>query len=61
MTQKVFKTGNSLAVTIPADFAKSVGVKAGDKVKVLAYRENGKIQMTFSGAHQLLLVKTEKS
>ncbi|MEK7565637.1 MAG: AbrB/MazE/SpoVT family DNA-binding domain-containing protein [Patescibacteria group bacterium] len=57
MKQKVFKTGNSLAVTVPNDFVKNVGVKAGDEVKVTAFKESGKLQIIFKGAHQLLLVK----
>ena len=57
MKQKVFKTGNSLAVTVPNDFVKNVGVKAGDEVKVTALKESGKLQIIFKGAHQLLLVK----
>lgn len=57
MKQKVFRTGNSLAVTIPCEFVKSVGVKAGDEIKVSAFKESGKLQIIFKGAHQLLLVK----
>lgn len=57
MKQKVFKTGNSLAVTVPNEFVKSVGVKAGDEVRVLDFKESGKLQIIFKGVHQLLLVK----
>lgn len=55
--QKVIKTGNSLAVTIPSFFVKTVGVKLGDEVKVETKLEKGKIIYTFSGAQQLPLVK----
>ena len=55
MSQKVFKTGNSLAVTIPVDFAKSVGVRPGDLVRTTVQAESGELIFTFSGAKQLLL------
>lgn len=55
MVQKVIKAGNSTAVTVPADFVKSVGVKIGDEVKVECKPESGKVTYTFSGAQQLPL------
>ena len=56
MSQKVFKTGNSLAVTIPADFARSVGIRPGDLVKASVKSENGELLFVFSGAKQLTLL-----
>ena len=56
--QKIIKTGNSLAVTIPSGFAKSVGVKPGQEVEVKVELESGKIICTFSGAKQLTLSKS---
>jgi len=53
--QKIIRTGNSLAVTIPSDFVKSIGIKAGDEVKVEVEPEKGRIICNFSGAKQLLL------
>mgnify|MGYP003733795905 CR=1 FL=1 len=53
--QKIIKTGNSLAVTIPARFTKSIGVKAGDEVKVKVEPEKGRIVYHFSGVRQLPL------
>lgn len=53
--QKIIKTGNSLAVTIPSGFAKSVGVKAGQEVEVKTELETGKMICTFFGAKQLTL------
>lgn len=53
MNQKVFRTGNSLAVTIPSTFAESVGIKAGDKVAVNAQIQKGKIVYQFSAPRQL--------
>lgn len=57
MKQTVFKTGNSLAVTIPADFANAVGIKAGDTVKSLKQPEKGRIVYIFSQSLQLPLSK----
>ena len=53
--QKIIKTGNSLAITIPADFVKSIGIKAGEEVKVGVETEKGRIICNFSGAKQLPL------
>ena len=53
--QKIIKTGNSLAVTIPADFVKSIGIKAGEEVKVEVEPEKGRIICNFSGVKQLPL------
>ena len=58
MSQSIFKTGNSLAVTIPVDFVKSLGIRPGDSVKVNAESDKGKITLYFSGAKQLLLSET---
>jgi len=53
--QKVIRTGNSLAVTIPALFVRSVGIRAGDKVKVILKPDSGKVIFSFFGAKQLPL------
>lgn len=55
MIQKVIRTGNSLGVTIPSDFVKSVGIRAGDAVKVETEADKGVIVYSFSGAKQLPL------
>ncbi|MBI2007440.1 MAG: AbrB/MazE/SpoVT family DNA-binding domain-containing protein [Candidatus Blackburnbacteria bacterium] len=55
MIQKVFRTGNSLAVTIPSGFASVVGIRAGEKVNVKEIREKSRIILQFSGNRQLLL------
>lgn len=54
MTQKVFRTGNSLAVTIPARFVTTVGIKAGDCVRVRAEKERGRLICLFAGSHQMV-------
>ncbi len=56
MAQKVLKTGNSLAVTIPADWVKMIGIKAGDEVKLEVESSQGKISYFFSGNQQLPLL-----
>lgn len=56
MAQKVFKTGNSLAVTIPSDFVRSVGIRAGDLVRTNVKMEDGELLFIFSGAKQLVLL-----
>lgn len=65
--QKIIKTGHSLAVTIPAHFVQSLGVKSRQEVQVETKIEEGQIIYTFSGAKQLSLsqnfikkVKTKK-
>lgn len=55
MNQKVIKTGNSLAVTIPSFFVKICGIRQSDEVKVKADPEKGKITYFFSTIKQLPL------
>jgi len=55
MSQKILKTGNSLAVVVPADFGKSIGIKAGDEVRVFPKPEKAEVLYKFSGACQLSL------
>lgn len=53
--QKIIKTGNSLAVTVPSEFVKAVGVRAGGEVMVSLQPETGQVIYTFSGTKQLPL------
>jgi len=55
VAQKVFRSGNSLAVVIPSDFVHLLGVKPGDTVKVVTESEKGKIVYFFSGSLQMSL------
>lgn len=57
MKQKVFRTGNSLAVVVPSQFVKLLGVAPKDRVKVLPQPEKGRVIYKFSGALQLPLSK----
>jgi len=66
MSQKIIKTGNSLAVVVPSGFVNTIGVKAGQNVEVKMKPETGEVTYTFSGAKQLsisnhLKAKDEKS
>ena len=53
--QKVIRTGNSLAVTVPAHFVRSVGIRIGDNVQVRLEPDSGKAVYSFFGAKQLPL------
>ena len=55
MKQKVFKSGNSLTVVIPAEFAKKVGVKAGDKAVVNTNVKKASLRVVFPAPRQLRL------
>lgn len=55
MAQKVIKTGNSAAVTIPSSFVKDLGIRIGDQVRVKLDGDKGEITYIFSGARQLPL------
>jgi antitoxin component of MazEF toxin-antitoxin module len=53
MKQKVFQVGNSLGVTIPSDFVKSIGIKSGSLVEVEKVIEENKLIFKFTGVQQL--------
>ena len=55
MRQKIIKTGNSLALTIPSKLVKQVGIKAGDRVESKIKAEIGTIEYTFIDMRQLPL------
>lgn len=57
MKQKIMRSGNSVVVTVPADFVKAVGVKIGGEVRVKVVPEKGKVIYKFSGVSQLPLSK----
>lgn len=57
MAQKVIRTGNSLAITIPAWFAKDLGIKVGDQVKVKLEQNKNRIVYNFVGTKQLPLLE----
>lgn len=56
MTKHVVKTGNSLAVVVPAKFVNRTGIQSGDPVDVQIDYEKGTITYTFISIRQLNLV-----
>lgn len=55
MQQKVYKSGSSLVVVVPAEFIEVIGVKNGDSVQLQADYDHGTITYRFSGKKQLTL------
>jgi antitoxin component of MazEF toxin-antitoxin module len=47
MRRKIIKTGNSLAVTIPADFAKEIGAELGDEVRYYLDKSKNRMEIFF--------------
>ena len=58
--QKILKVGNSLAVTLPAQLAKNLGVKAGDTVKA-SQETDQSIAYYFKKPRQLTLSQLGKT
>lgn len=54
---KIIQTGHSLAVTIPAKFAKTIGIRLGDDVVVKTKPQTGQLVFTFKNMRQLSLLK----
>ncbi len=55
--QKVFRTGNSLAVTIPAHLVSELGIRPGDSVEVVSRAGESRMMCVFTGSGQLILGK----
>jgi antitoxin component of MazEF toxin-antitoxin module len=55
-TNSVIKTGNSLAVVVPAKFSHQLGIQAGDQVSLKVSQKKGQITYTFLNIRQLSLV-----
>jgi len=55
LKQKIFKTGNSLALTVPAAFVQMVGVKCGQEAEAVIDPGKGKLTFKFFGNRQLPL------
>jgi len=49
------RVGNSIGVTVPSQFVKTVGIRVGDSVKVKTILETGQVIYTFQGVKQLSL------
>jgi antitoxin component of MazEF toxin-antitoxin module len=54
--KRVVRTGNSLAVVVPAKFVQQTGIRSGDKVNVTIDYEAGTITYKFLSVRQLNLV-----
>ncbi len=46
MARKIFRTGNSMVVSLPAEVLEEIGLELGDEVTVAADRESGRIIVT---------------
>ncbi len=42
---KIWKTGNSCGITIPARLSKSIGIKKGDSVKMYYHESENKLEI----------------
>ncbi|OGD09104.1 hypothetical protein A2397_03510 [Candidatus Amesbacteria bacterium RIFOXYB1_FULL_44_23] len=60
MNQKILKTGNSLAVTIPSKFVRILGLKPGDDVAVKIDLAKGLMRCGFTATGQLTLLDSTK-
>jgi antitoxin component of MazEF toxin-antitoxin module len=60
MEQKIIKTGNSLAVTIPSKFVRILGLKPGMTVEVKSDFAKGIMHCAFAGTGQLSLLSGDK-
>jgi antitoxin component of MazEF toxin-antitoxin module len=58
MYQKILKTGNSLAVTIPSKFVRILGLKPGDEVEVKSDLFKGTLRCTFTARGQMTLLQS---
>jgi antitoxin component of MazEF toxin-antitoxin module len=59
--QTIFKTGNSLTVSLPARLVDQLGLAAGQKVIVKSYPESSRIIYEFPDAQQLPLLHNPPS
>ncbi len=60
MTQKIIKTGNSAAVTIPVEMMKSLNLQVGDKAEAKMSFEEGSITYVFPEIRQLRLEEAKR-
>ncbi|HLD96118.1 MAG TPA: AbrB/MazE/SpoVT family DNA-binding domain-containing protein [Patescibacteria group bacterium] len=60
MAKKIIQTGNSAAVTLPADFIKILNLRIGDPVEVSVNYAKGEIIFIFPSVRQLPLTVERK-
>ncbi len=61
MTQKIIKTGNSAAVTIPVEMLKSLNIQVGDKAEAKMGFAEGSITYVFPEVRQLRLEEARRN
>jgi len=59
-SQKIIKTGNSAAVTIPSKILKSLNLQIGDKAEALMDLAKGAVTYTFPEIRQLRLGESKR-
>ncbi len=60
MTQKIIKTGNSAAVTIPSEMLKSLNLQIGDRAEAKMNFDEGSLTYVFPEIRQLRLEETRR-
>jgi len=60
MLQKIFRTGNSLAVSMPSRLVKSLGLKAGEHVDLKINYLKKTVHLTFPDSGQMTLLSPSK-
>jgi len=60
MAQKIIRTGNSAAVTIPSEFMEALNLKVGDRAVTKMNYGRGEITYRFPQMRQLPLVGRKK-
>ena len=60
-SQKIIKTGNSAAVTIPSEMLKSLNLRIGDKAEARMNFTEGSVTYTFPEIRQLRLKEVRKN
>jgi antitoxin component of MazEF toxin-antitoxin module len=55
-TASVIESGNSICVVVPAAFARKLGIRPKDRVKLKPDLQKGRITYTFTNIRQLPLV-----
>lgn len=58
--QKIFKTGHSLAVSLPFRLVNQLGLKAGQEVDIKTEVEKLRVMVKFRGVKQLPLLESFK-
>ncbi len=61
MAQKIIKTGNSAAVTVPSEMLKSLNLQIGDKAEAKINFAEGSITYIFPEIRQLRLEEARRN